>query len=84
MRSVFALATALTFGAAFPAFAEELPIQQEPPAQQEAKPLAEEKVGSRLDELFSELKRERNEKAAERIAGASGRNGTIPAAPRST
>ncbi|GLS30461.1 hypothetical protein [Neomesorhizobium albiziae] len=69
MRSVFALATALTFGAAFPAFAEELPIQQEPPAQQEAKPLAEEKVGSRLDELFSELKRERNEKAAERIAG---------------
>ncbi|MET0576773.1 MAG: hypothetical protein ABWZ83_13070 [Mesorhizobium sp.] len=69
MRSVFALATALTFGAAFPAFAEELPIQQEPLAQQEAKPLAEEKVGSRLDELFSELKRERNEKAAERIAG---------------
>ncbi|SFK18817.1 hypothetical protein SAMN04488498_103226 [Mesorhizobium albiziae] len=63
------MATALTFGAAFPAFAEELPIQQEPPAQQEAKPLAEEKVGSRLDELFSELKRERNEKAAERIAG---------------
>jgi tetratricopeptide (TPR) repeat protein len=62
MRSVFAFALALTIGATFPALAED-------PLARETRPQPEEKVGSRLDELFGELKRERNEKAAERIAG---------------
>lgn len=63
MRSVFAFAIALTLGAAFPALA------QDAPPTEEIKPQPEEQVGSRLDKLFGELKRQRNEKAAERIAG---------------
>lgn len=63
MRSVFAFAIALTLGAAFPALA------QDAPPTEEIKPQPEEKVGSRLDKLFADLKRQRNEKAAERIAG---------------
>jgi tetratricopeptide (TPR) repeat protein len=62
MRSVLAFALALTVGAALPALAED-------PLAREATPQPEEKAGSRLDGLFSELKRERNEKAAERTAG---------------
>jgi tetratricopeptide (TPR) repeat protein len=62
MRSVFAFALVLTFGAALPAAAADDPLARE------TKPQPEEKVGSRLDELFGELKRQRNEKAAERIA----------------
>ena len=62
MRSVFAFAIALTLGAAFPALA------QDAPPTEEIKPQPEEQVGSRLDKLFGELKRQRNEKAAERIA----------------
>ncbi len=64
MRSVFAFTLALIFVAALPALAAD-----DDPLAPEAKPQAEEKVGSRLDELFSQLKRERNEKAAERTAG---------------
>ena len=63
MRSVFAFAIALTLGAAFPA------VAQDAPPTEEIKPQPEEQVGSRLDKLFGELKRQRNEKAAERIAG---------------
>jgi tetratricopeptide (TPR) repeat protein len=63
MRSVFAFAIALTLGAAFPALA------QDAPPTEEIKPQPEEQVGSRLDKLFGDLKRQRNEKAAERIAG---------------
>jgi tetratricopeptide (TPR) repeat protein len=63
MRSVFAFAIALTLGAAFPVLA------QDAPPTEEIKPQPEEQVGSRLDKLFGDLKRQRNEKAAERIAG---------------
>jgi tetratricopeptide (TPR) repeat protein len=63
MRSVFAFAIALTLGAAFPALA------QDAPPTEEIKPQPEEQVGTRLDKLFVDLKRQRNEKAAERIAG---------------
>lgn len=63
MRSVFAFAIALTLGAAFPA------IAQDAPPTEEIKPQPEQEVGSRLDKLFGDLKRQRNEKAAERIAG---------------
>ena len=63
MRSVFAFAIALTLGAAFPALA------QDAPPTEEIKPQPEEQIGSRLDKLFGDLKRQRNEKAAERIAG---------------
>ncbi len=63
MRSVFAFAIALILGAAFPALA------QDAPPTEEIKPQPEEQVGTRLDKLFADLKRQRNEKAAERIAG---------------
>lgn len=66
MRSIFAftfvLAFALTSGAVVSAIAAE---QAQGP---EARPQPVEKVETRLDKLFGELKRERNEKAAERIA----------------
>ena len=62
MRNVFAICVALTLtGASFPALATE------PTAAAVGKP-AEVKPENKLDTLFSELKRERNEKAAERIA----------------
>ena len=61
MRNVFAICVALTLaGASFPALAAE-------PTAAIGKP-AEVKPENKLDTLFSELKRERNEKAAERIA----------------
>ncbi|MDX8460964.1 tetratricopeptide repeat protein [Mesorhizobium humile] len=72
MRIRFAFLTALLLsGAALPAGAEEvqgaLPPDAAPPAATPP-PVAPTKQG-RLDQLFAELKRERNEKAAERIAG---------------
>ena len=73
MRIRFALFTALLLtGAALPAGAEEvpgaLPPDAAPPPAATPPPAAPTKQG-RLDQLFAELKRERNEKAAERIAG---------------
>jgi tetratricopeptide (TPR) repeat protein len=72
MRILFAFFTALLLsGAALPAGAEEvqgaLPPDAAPPTATPP-PVAPTKQG-RLDQLFAELKRERNEKAAERIAG---------------
>jgi tetratricopeptide (TPR) repeat protein len=72
MRIRFAFLTALLLsGAALPAGAEEvqgaLPPDAAPPTATPP-PVAPTKQG-RLDQLFAELKRERNEKAAERIAG---------------
>ena len=62
MRNVFAICVALALaGVSFPALAAE------PTAAAVGKP-AEVKPENKLDTLFSELKRERNEKAAERIA----------------
>jgi tetratricopeptide (TPR) repeat protein len=63
MRSVFAFFIGLTVLAAGPALSDEqikTPLDR-PPHEESAK--------TRLDELFAALKRERNEKAAERIAG---------------
>ncbi|TIV58362.1 MAG: hypothetical protein E5V86_24990, partial [Mesorhizobium sp.] len=66
MRIRFAfLAAFLLSGAALPAGAETVPGALPPDA---APPAATTRQG-RLDQLFTELKRERNEKAAERIAG---------------
>jgi tetratricopeptide (TPR) repeat protein len=72
MRIRFAfLAALLLSGAASPAGAEEvqgaLPPDATPPAATPP-PAAPTKQG-RLDQLFAELKRERNDRAAERIAG---------------
>ncbi|MEZ2333361.1 tetratricopeptide repeat protein [Mesorhizobium sp. RCC_202] len=72
MRILFAFFTVLLLsGTALPAGAEvvqgDLPPDAAPPAATPP-PAAPTKQG-RLDQLFTELKRERNEKAAERIAG---------------
>jgi len=78
MRILFAFFTAfLLSGAALPAGAETVqgalppdaaPPAATPPPATTPPPAAPTKQG-RLDQLFTELKRERNEKAAERIAG---------------
>ncbi|MBZ9988680.1 hypothetical protein LB572_16400 [Mesorhizobium sp. BH1-1-5] len=72
MRILFAFFTALLLSAAaLPAGAETVPGALPPDAAPPAAtppPAAPTKQG-RLDQLFTELKRERNEKAAERIAG---------------
>ena len=62
MRNVFAAALILLAGSLVHAFAVEqsAPVEQADPAP---------KGSARLDKLFADLKRERNEKAAERIAG---------------
>ena len=75
MRILFAFLTALFLSSAvLPAWADD-PV--DPPA-------AETKQ-ARLDQLFADLKRERNEKAAERIAGRHlERMVSIRAAPPST
>ncbi len=66
MRNVFAIFLALALaGVAFPALAAE------PTDAAVGKP-AEAEPENKLDTLFSELKRERNEKAAERIASRIG------------
>lgn len=65
MRNVFAcLVGCALLGAPATALAEET-VAAAPPPQTNVAPEAE----TRLDTLFSQLKRERNEKAAERIAG---------------
>ena len=71
MRNAFAiLPLILVAGLTGPAFAEE---QASPPAADQAQPTEpakpEQTREQRLDSLFGQLKRERNEKAAERIAG---------------
>ena len=63
MRNLFALAALILVAGSFsPVFAadQSKPIEQVAPA---------DKAENRLDKLFADLKRERNEKAAERIAG---------------
>ncbi|ESY70194.1 MULTISPECIES: hypothetical protein [Mesorhizobium] len=65
MRILFAFLTALLVAGALPAMADD---QAAPPAAPNA-PAAPMTKQDRLDKLFTDLKRERNEKAAERIAG---------------
>ncbi|MER8463255.1 hypothetical protein [Mesorhizobium sp. M1409] len=67
MRILFAFLTSLLVSGAIygPARADDAVA---PPATQDAPPVATTKQ-ARLDQLFNDLKRERNEKAAERIAG---------------
>ena len=62
MRNLIAAALILLAGSPAPAFAvdQSAPVEQADPAN---------KSSARLDKLFADLKRERNEKAAERIAG---------------
>ncbi|OBQ69706.1 tetratricopeptide repeat protein [Mesorhizobium erdmanii] len=64
MRILFAFLTALLVSGALPATAAD--DQPAAPATPDAAPMTKQ---ARLDKLFSDLKRERNEKAAERIAG---------------
>lgn len=66
MRILFAFLTALLVSGALPASADD---QAAPPAAPNA-PAAPMTKQDRLDKLFTDLKRERNEKAAERIAGS--------------
>jgi tetratricopeptide (TPR) repeat protein len=72
MRDVFALSIALILSAAVPALSEVQEAATPPPAATEGAAPAEQPraktQAERLDQLFSELKKERNEKAAERIA----------------
>src|SRR6476646_1125549 len=70
MRNSFAILPLILVAGLFgPALAEE----QAPPAADQAQPTEPAKPPQtrqeRLDSLFTQLKRERNEKAAERIAG---------------
>ncbi|AEH85850.1 tetratricopeptide repeat protein [Mesorhizobium opportunistum] len=65
MRILFAFLTALLVSGALPASADD---QAAPPSAPNA-PAAPVTKQDRLDKLFTDLKRERNEKAAERIAG---------------
>ena len=60
MRSVFVCLVLLTIARPIPALAAD--------SDTAAPPLATQSTASRLDRLFSDLKRERNEKAAQRIA----------------
>ncbi|MCA0047686.1 hypothetical protein LB577_12090 [Mesorhizobium sp. B283B1A] len=66
MRILFAFLTALLVSGALPALADD---EAAPPAAPNA-PAAPMTKQDRLDKLFTDLKRERNEKAAERIAGS--------------
>jgi tetratricopeptide (TPR) repeat protein len=67
MRILYAFcAAALTAGTLSPA------VATEPTAAATEKPPADAKAENRLETLFGELKRERNEKAAERIASRIG------------
>ncbi|ESY75446.1 hypothetical protein NKJ90_18265 [Mesorhizobium sp. M0051] len=67
MRILFAFLTSLLVSSAIygPAHADDAVA---PPASKDVPPVATTKQ-ARLDQLFNDLKRERNEKAAERIAG---------------
>jgi tetratricopeptide (TPR) repeat protein len=78
MRSVFPYLIAVLLAGAHPAVAQEPPMPEVegplPPATEPVEPAepleesAEAGEENRLDKLFADLKRERNEKAAERIA----------------
>ncbi|PBC06041.1 hypothetical protein [Mesorhizobium sp. WSM3860] len=71
MRILFAVFTAFIFsGTAWPASAQDeaTPPAASPPPAITPPPVASTRQG-RLDQLFADLRRERNEKAAERIAG---------------
>jgi tetratricopeptide (TPR) repeat protein len=68
MRILYALCAAVLTAALSPAIAAE-PIAA---PEKQAATTAEARTGNRLDELFGQLKRERNEKAAERIASRIG------------
>jgi len=68
MRILFAFLTALLVSGATSLLARAADDQPAAPATPEA-PAAPMTKQARLDKLFSDLKRERNEKAAERIAG---------------
>ncbi|TPN00428.1 hypothetical protein FKO01_50565 [Mesorhizobium sp. B2-3-3] len=65
MRILFAFLTALLVSGALPALADDQAAQS-PAPDAPAAPMTKQ---VRLDKLFADLKRERNEKAAERIAG---------------
>ena len=67
MRNLFALAALILVAGGFsPALAADQAADPSGPAEQAA---PADKAENRLDKLFADLKRERNEKAAERIAG---------------
>jgi tetratricopeptide (TPR) repeat protein len=65
MQNLLAVLAALFLYLSLPAFAAD----GAPPAVEESEDPASEEPDGRLDKLFAELKRERNERAAERIAG---------------
>jgi tetratricopeptide (TPR) repeat protein len=65
MRNRFAFLTALALFGAAPAFAADA---ASPPPTEKPEATVPKTKAERLDELFASLKRERNEKAAERIA----------------
>src|SRR5688572_18370410 len=72
MRNILAILTLVAAGGLLrPAWAQDLPAPppqpDQPAATAPAKPPQTRE--QRLDELFAQLRRERNEKAAERIAG---------------
>jgi tetratricopeptide (TPR) repeat protein len=66
MQNLLAALAALALYVSLPAFAAE---GTTPPATEESKEATVDTTESRLDKLFAELKRERNERAAERISG---------------
>ena len=67
MRNLFALAALILVAGGFsPALAADQAVDPSGPVEQAA---PADKAENRLDKLFADLKRERNEKAAERIAG---------------
>jgi tetratricopeptide (TPR) repeat protein len=67
MRNLFAFAALILFSAGLaPALAADQSTDSSGPVEQAA---PADKAENRLDKLFADLKRERNEKAAERIAG---------------
>src|SRR5215212_796632 len=67
MRNLFALAALILVAGGFsPALAADQAVDPSGPVEQAA---PADKAENHLDKLFADLKRERNEKAAERIAG---------------
>jgi len=66
MQNLLAVLAALALYVSLPAFAAD---GTTPPAAEETEEATVEATQSRLDKLFAELKRERNERAAERISG---------------
>lgn len=66
MQNLFAILAALALYVSIPAFAAE---RTTPPVTEDSDEATVDTTGSQLDKLFAELKRERNERAAERISG---------------